>query len=221
MREDRQHKIFKPRRELKSWLVIILSAVLIHLAFMVLFKTDYLKVFERKDIGRSSLKTDAGSSSSSQRKFSFIEIQSGKTRESKSKPVIELEEDPMEEVYDFIYEVPPVPEPESGGYTTSGKSTDSSGNGVRSGITKPKPLFIPWPEYPEGVDSQFNGKVILRLYVNTQGEVEEIEIVSGLGSEALNRRAIEAAGKIRFTPGERDGKPSPMWVRISIGFQSR
>ncbi len=201
--------------------MIIFSAILIHLAFMVFFKTDYLKVFERKDIGKSALKDDEGSSSASRRKFSLIDIQNSKSQTSKSKPVIEVEDDPMEEIYDFIYEIPPIEEPESGGYSSAGKSLDSSGNGASPGIIKPKPLFIPWPEYPEGIDSESNGQVILRLYVNTDGEVEEIELVSGLRAEALNRRAIQAAGKIRFTPGEKGGQPSAMWVRISIGFQSR
>ena len=103
-----------------------------------------------------------------------------------------------------------------------GASGGSDGRpGARRTTVEPKPLFIPWPKYPEGVDGPVEGKVELLLFVDENGEVREVRLSQGLPQMILNRVAIEAARRIRFTPGMDKGVPAAMWVRLTIGFQPR
>lgn len=105
-----------------------------------------------------------------------------------------------------------------GGGTGAG---GGGGYGVRSAIVEPKLLYIPWPKYPAGVKPIEHGSVELMLLVNTRGEVEDLKITRSLPLEELNSIAVQAARKIRFTPGYNNGVRTPMWVRLSIDFQPR
>ena len=51
----------------------------------------------------------------------------------------------------------------------------------------------------------FHEKIVLTAVFCGSGEVTKIRLRSGL-SDSVNAKAIEAARKIRFTPGEKDGK---------------
>jgi TonB family protein len=93
--------------------------------------------------------------------------------------------------------------------------------GSRRNTVEPKPLYIPWPKYPEGVRETADGRVELLIYVNEKGEVENVKVTKRLPQEPLNQTAIYAARKIRFTPGLEKGVPTAMWVRLTIGFQPR
>ena len=92
---------------------------------------------------------------------------------------------------------------------------------MRKTTVDPKPLYIPWPKYPKGIDEGFEGTVELLLFVNERGEVENVKITRRLPHEKLNQTAAYAARKIRFTPGFEKGVPTSMWVRLTIGFQPR
>jgi glucan phosphoethanolaminetransferase (alkaline phosphatase superfamily) len=53
MTRRKQYNFFKPRRNLKSWLIIILFVLLAHVLFIIFFQPDYLNVFEGNNIGQS------------------------------------------------------------------------------------------------------------------------------------------------------------------------
>ena len=108
-----------------------------------------------------------------------------------------------------------------GGWGGGRGAGGGGGYGVRSAIVEPKLLYIPWPKYPAGVKPIEHGSVELLLLVNTGGEVEDLKITRSLPLEELNAIAVQAARKIRFTPGLNNGIRTPMWVRLSIDFQPR
>jgi TonB family protein len=95
------------------------------------------------------------------------------------------------------------------------------GRGSRNATVEPKPLYIPWPKYPAGMKAVTRGSVELSLLINTRGEGEDLEIIRSLPLEELNAVAVQAARRIRFTPGSINGVRTSMWVRLTIGFQPR
>jgi TonB family protein len=94
-------------------------------------------------------------------------------------------------------------------------------HGPRNATVEPKPLYIPWPKYPSGLRSIPPGGVELLLLINERGEVDDIKITHRLPLEELNTIAVQAARRIRFTPGLTNGVRTSMWVRLTIGFQPR
>lgn len=220
MDDFNQHKISRHRRKPKSWILIISIAVLAHLIFFLLFKTEYLKVFEWKGIGQSS----RGSSPSR----SYITTGDGftviNTGEQISPEARKQEQDEQAEEADQPLELE-YGDPPPGLPSLEGLIQGESGAGARSSgseaVIKPKPLFIPWPSYPEQLEKKYQGQVELELLVNEEGNVEEVRILERLPSKLLNRKAVDSARDIRFIPGKKNGKNSPMWVRISIGFRQK
>ena len=62
------------------------------------------------------------------------------------------------------------------------------------------------------------GKIVLTTVFCGSGEVTRIRVKSGL-SDRVNAKAIEAARKIRFTPGEKDGKKVSQWLIVEYFVQ--
>jgi protein TonB len=88
----------------------------------------------------------------------------------------------------------------------------------REPATKPKPLDIASPEYPEAARSaEVEGKVRLKLRIGARGEVLKVEVVAGLG-HGLDQAAIAAAKASTFAPATRCGQPVAATVTIAIEF---
>ncbi len=210
----REYRSFRIRSDWRTWLVIIVIAIFFHLALVVLLKPHYFTVFKTDMIG------DEGSSSLylQNRPFSLIPLEEPSETPAERVSVQKSEETQAEEVTldelgEPLSELLPLRRSSGGG---------SAGRAGRKKTTvEPKPLYIPWPKYPEGVGGSVEGTVELLLFVNERGEVENVKITRRLPHEALNRTAAYAARKIRFTPGFEKGVPTAMWVRLTICFQPR
>jgi TonB-like protein len=61
-------------------------------------------------------------------------------------------------------------------------------------------------------------KVILTTVFCGSGAVTKIRVKSGI-SDRINAKAIEAARKIRFLPGEKDGKKVSQWLIVEYHVQ--
>lgn len=61
-------------------------------------------------------------------------------------------------------------------------------------------------------------KIILTAVFCGSGDVTKIRVKSGL-SDRVNAKAIEAAKKIRFIPGEKDGKKVGQWLILEYHVQ--
>jgi TonB family protein len=198
----------------KQWTVIIVLAVLVHAAFLLFFKPHFFQVFKKElppgeeGVDRSPLLNNpfrvlslsveprpakAATSSETARKSEHAEEASR----------IEDLGEPQSEM---------LPLPGGGG---------GAAPGTRNAVVEPKPLYIPWPKYPAGIRQLPPGRVELMLLINEKGEVEDVKVTRTLPLEELNRIAVDAARKIRFTPGTERGVRKPMWVRLAIGFQPR
>ena len=71
--------------------------------------------------------------------------------------------------------------------------------------------------YPEMArEARTEGTVIVRVLVNTEGAVKEVEVVqSVLG---LDEAAINTAWTARFKPGQENGQPVEAWMVLPTEF---
>jgi TonB family protein len=89
---------------------------------------------------------------------------------------------------------------------------------VGGGISAPKPITTPDPEYTEEARlAKTEGKCILWLIVDDTGKPRNIKVVRGLGS-GLDARAIAAVQQWRFQPALKDGKPVNVQISVEVGF---
>jgi len=78
----------------------------------------------------------------------------------------------------------------------------------------------PMPAYPPGaVSMRIEGTVNLRLLVDEQGRVEQVEVDSGTKSKQLQRAARQAAEQWVYEPGVKDGVPVKVWVLADVRFK--
>jgi len=97
---------------------------------------------------------------------------------------------------------------------TPATATQKIGNGVSA----PKLIYGPPASYtPEARRVQFNGDVLIRCTVDTDGSVRDAEVVQdpGLG---LAESALTTVKTYRFQPAMKDGKPVPVQITVQVGF---
>ena len=197
----------------RVWIVIIAIVIILHLVFFSLFKMQYLRIFQTElpgEEGESSFpRLDAP--------FSYVQLY----EKPETPPTVEMaptiekaidEATFLDELGDISTELLPI---ERGGGGSPGLA------GSRKVTVEPKPLYIPWPRYPKGFKGSREGSVELLLFVNEEGDVENVKLSRGLPYEELNRIAIGSARKIRFAPGTEKGIPKSMWVKLTIAFQAQ
>jgi hypothetical protein len=84
---------------------------------------------------------------------------------------------------------------------------------------KLKILAKPEPEFSrQDRREHASQKIVLTAVFCGSGVVTKIRVKSGL-SDGLNAKAIEAARKIRFIPGEKDGNKVSQWLTLVYYIQ--
>jgi periplasmic protein TonB len=108
---------------------------------------------------------------------------------------------------------------EGGGYGPGyGGGTGGGVFRVGGGVSAPKEIFAPEPEYSEEARKvKQMGVVVLRLVVGPDGNPRDIQVVRSLGL-GLDEKAIEAVKKWRFEPARKDNKPVAVSVNIEVNF---
>jgi TonB family protein len=213
-----RHGYAKPlliRSTRRQWAIIIASAVLVHAAFLFLFKPRYLEVF-RTEQPPGEESTDRYPMLDNPFRVLSLSVEPRPAAAVARKETAEKSES-AEEAARFEA----LGEPQSEMLPLQGGGGGRGLRGSRNATVEPKPLYIPWPKYPAGIKQLPQGRVELMLLINEKGEVDDVKITRTLPLEELNRIAVEAARRIRFTPGTEQGVRKPMWVRLAIGFQPR
>lgn len=89
-----------------------------------------------------------------------------------------------------------------------------------AGLEKPVQRASELPEYtPAAVLQAVEGDVIIEAIVTIDGSVANAVVVSSVGDEELDARALEAVGKWRFDPGTRNGVAVPVIVGLSVAYR--
>ena len=84
--------------------------------------------------------------------------------------------------------------------------------------TKPNIKSRPDPMYTEKARrKRVSGQVVVDVVLCRTKKVEDIEVIRGL-PDGLTDSAIEAARRIKFTPGEKDGNEVSVKVRLIYNF---
>jgi TonB family protein len=134
-----------------------------------------------------------------------------------------------------------MPSPPSNGIGSGGGIGSGSGNGVGSGkgpgvglgegggigggifhvgggVSAPKPVFQPEPEYSEEArKAKYQGVCVLQMIVGADGRQRDISVKCTLGL-GLDEKAIEAVKTWKFDPAMKDGRPVPVLISVQIDF---
>jgi TonB family protein len=117
--------------------------------------------------------------------------------------------------------------------TGEGSGSEDSGGGTGRGffglkgfrgsnVSPPRIIENPKPVYPlEARQKGYEGKVLLRVEVLTNGRVGKVEVKKSSGYELLDQAALEAMKRWRFIPAKRGKVPFRSWGNNVITFQLR
>ena len=108
----------------------------------------------------------------------------------------------------------------SGGGLGSGSGGGFGGGVFRvgNGVTAPKVIYDPEPEYsPEARQAKYQGTVILYAIVGPDGRPRFLRVQRSLGM-GLDEKALEAVRTWRFSPATKDGTPVAVQIEVEVNF---
>jgi periplasmic protein TonB len=89
---------------------------------------------------------------------------------------------------------------------------------VGGGVSAPKQIYAPDPEYSEEARKvKHMGTVVLWLVVGPDGKPRDIRVARTLGL-GLDEKAIEAVKTWIFEPAYKDGKPVAVQINVEVNF---
>jgi periplasmic protein TonB len=90
---------------------------------------------------------------------------------------------------------------------------------VGGGVSAPRPIYDPDPEYSEEARrAKYQGTVLLGVVVGSDGRPRDIRVQRTLGL-GLDEKAIAAVQRWRFEPSMKDGHPVAVQVNIEVTFR--
>ncbi len=90
---------------------------------------------------------------------------------------------------------------------------------VGGGVSAPKALYDPEPEYSEEArKAKYQGVVVLWVVIGPDGRPRDIKVQRSLGM-GLDEKAIEAVKQWKFEPARKDGQPVAVQVNIEVNFR--
>ena len=90
---------------------------------------------------------------------------------------------------------------------------------VGGGVSAPRAVFTPDPEYSEEArKAKYQGTCILWLIVGPDGHPRDVKIARTLGM-GLDQKAIEAVRNWKFEPAMKDGRPVAVQINVEVNFR--
>jgi len=80
-------------------------------------------------------------------------------------------------------------------------------------LNNPRPAY---PALSRRLGEQ--GKVVVRVFIDTDGSARRAEIRTSSGFERLDQTALQTVQRWRYVPGKRNGTPEAMWFNVPINF---
>lgn len=103
--------------------------------------------------------------------------------------------------------------------TASATSTDSNQAALTLPSLHADYLNNPAPAYPDDARRQGEqGRVLLRVFVNAVGAVEQVALRKSSGHPSLDQAALETVKTWRFVPAGRGTEAVAAWVVVPISF---
>ncbi|MBC8351171.1 MAG: energy transducer TonB [Planctomycetes bacterium] len=94
----------------------------------------------------------------------------------------------------------------------------------RIGTARTAPSFTssPPPTYPSvAIQNSWEGTVLLRVYINVEGDVSEIQVARSSGYPVLDGAAVNAVRRWSGTPAMLDGRAAPTIELLPVRFKLR
>ncbi len=89
---------------------------------------------------------------------------------------------------------------------------------VGNGVSAPKPIFTPDPDYSdEARKAKYQGVVVLTIIVGPDGRVHDPSVTRSLGM-GLDEKAKEKVLTWKFEPANKDGRPVPVQMLVEVNF---
>src|SRR3954465_12745574 len=90
---------------------------------------------------------------------------------------------------------------------------------VGGGVSAPRTLFSPDPEYSEEArKAKYQGVVVLWVIVGPDGRVHDMRVQRSLGL-GLDEKAMEAVRLWKFDPARRDGQAVAVQINVEVNFR--
>jgi periplasmic protein TonB len=90
---------------------------------------------------------------------------------------------------------------------------------VGGGVSAPRPIYDPDPEYSEEArKAKFQGTVLLSAVIGPDGKPRELHMLRSVGM-GLDQKALDAVWKWRFVPAMRNDRPVSVLVSIEVAFR--
>jgi len=90
-----------------------------------------------------------------------------------------------------------------------------------NGVTAPKAISMPQPEYTDQARrKKINGTVLLSLVVAADGTVRDPAVTRSL-DRGLDKQALETVKKWKFQPATKDGQPVAVRIDVEVSFRIR
>lgn len=90
---------------------------------------------------------------------------------------------------------------------------------VGGGVSAPKQIYAPDPEYSEEArKAKYSGVCVLWLVVGPDGKPRDIRVGRTLGL-GLDEKAVEAVKTWRFEPAMKDGRPVAVEINVEVTFR--
>lgn len=103
--------------------------------------------------------------------------------------------------------------------TTVGAAASPPPFRVGGGVSPPRIMYKVEPEYSEEArKAKYQGTVLLYLEVDPYGNPRNLRTLRMLGL-GLDKKALEAVRRWRFTPGMKDGRPVTVAATIEVNFK--
>ncbi|GAB6196276.1 energy transducer TonB [Lysobacter xanthus] len=83
----------------------------------------------------------------------------------------------------------------------------------------PAAIQTPPPDYPEALACNgVGGTVQLRIRIETDGHVRQVEVQKGTGNAQLDASAQKAVRGWTFRPAMQAGRPKAQWIAVPMNF---
>jgi TonB family protein len=90
---------------------------------------------------------------------------------------------------------------------------------VGGGVSAPRPIFSPDPEYSEEArKAKYQGIVVLWLVVGPDGRPRDMRVMRSVGM-GLDEKALEAVRTWKFEPALKDGQPVSVQITVEVSFR--
>jgi len=98
-------------------------------------------------------------------------------------------------------------------------SADQSIVKIGNGVTPPRAIYAPDPEYSEEARRErVQGIVVIELVVDKSGRPRDIKLASPIGY-GLDEKAMDTVKTWKFEPSRRGGEPVAVYANIEVAFR--